>query len=97
MPASLLCSNKRRLRLLPLPYAHGHFRGTRSVPRRRRYPIAAYGISRTARIVPCWASVLVSYGGGVERHLLYCADYELATWRRVRSGLGQAVMVWCEP
>lgn len=26
----------------------------------------------------------------VERHLLYCADYGLATWRRVRNGLGQA-------
>jgi hypothetical protein len=28
----------------------------------------------------------------VERHLLYCADYGLATWRRVRNGLGQAVI-----
>jgi predicted ArsR family transcriptional regulator len=28
----------------------------------------------------------------VERHLLYCADYGLATWRRVRSGLGDAVI-----
>jgi hypothetical protein len=26
----------------------------------------------------------------VERHLLYCADYGLATWRRVRNGLGLA-------
>ena len=30
--------------------------------------------------------------GVVERHLLYCADYGLATWRRVRSGLGDAVI-----
>jgi predicted ArsR family transcriptional regulator len=28
----------------------------------------------------------------VERHLLYCADYGLATWKRVRSGLGDAVI-----
>ncbi|HLJ59631.1 MAG TPA: hypothetical protein VKZ50_07855 [bacterium] len=28
----------------------------------------------------------------VERHLLYCADYGLATWRRVRNGLGQAAI-----
>jgi hypothetical protein len=28
----------------------------------------------------------------VERHLLYCADYGLATWKRVRSGLGPAVI-----
>lgn len=28
----------------------------------------------------------------VERHLLYCADYGLATWKRVRGGLGQAVI-----
>lgn len=28
----------------------------------------------------------------VERHLLYCADYGLATWKRVRNGLGQAVI-----
>jgi len=28
----------------------------------------------------------------VERHLLYCNDYGLATWRRVRNGLGQAVI-----
>ncbi len=28
----------------------------------------------------------------VERHLLYCTDYGLATWRRVRNGLGQAVI-----
>lgn len=28
----------------------------------------------------------------VERHLLYCADYGLATWKRVRDGLGQAVI-----
>jgi len=28
----------------------------------------------------------------VERHLLYCADYGLATWRRVRNGLGHAVI-----
>jgi len=26
----------------------------------------------------------------VERHLLYCADYGLATWKRVRDGLGLA-------
>ncbi|GEM_PF-1003632 len=28
----------------------------------------------------------------VERHLLYCADYGLVTWRRVRSGSGDAVI-----
>ena len=28
----------------------------------------------------------------VERHLLYCADYGLATWRRHRDGSGQAVI-----
>jgi hypothetical protein len=28
----------------------------------------------------------------VERHLLYCTDYGLATWRPVRNGLGQAVI-----
>jgi predicted ArsR family transcriptional regulator len=28
----------------------------------------------------------------VERHLLYCADYGLATWRRVRNGSGDAVI-----
>jgi len=28
----------------------------------------------------------------VERHLLYCADYGLATWRRVRSRLGEAAI-----
>jgi hypothetical protein len=28
----------------------------------------------------------------VDRHLLYCADYGLATWRRVRNGLGDAVI-----
>ncbi len=28
----------------------------------------------------------------VERHLLYCTDYGLATWRRVRNGLGQPVI-----
>ena len=28
----------------------------------------------------------------VERHLRYCADYGLATWRRARSGLGDAVI-----
>jgi hypothetical protein len=28
----------------------------------------------------------------VERHLLYCADYGLATWKRIRSGLGDAVI-----
>jgi hypothetical protein len=27
----------------------------------------------------------------VERQLLYCADYGLAAWKRVRSGLGHAV------
>ena len=27
----------------------------------------------------------------VERHFLYCADYGLAAWKRVRSGLGHAV------
>jgi len=26
----------------------------------------------------------------VERHLLYCADYGLATWRRQRDGSGHA-------
>jgi hypothetical protein len=30
--------------------------------------------------------------GAVERHLLYCADYGLATWKRIRSGLGDAVI-----
>ena len=28
----------------------------------------------------------------VERHLLYCADYGLATWKRQRDGLGQAAI-----
>jgi hypothetical protein len=28
----------------------------------------------------------------VERHLLYCSDYGLATWKRVRNGLGQAII-----
>jgi hypothetical protein len=28
----------------------------------------------------------------VERHLLYCADYDLAKWRRDRNGLGQAMI-----
>ena len=28
----------------------------------------------------------------VERHLLYCADYGLATWRRHRDGSGRAVI-----
>jgi hypothetical protein len=28
----------------------------------------------------------------VERHLLYCADYDLAKWRRARNGSGQAVI-----
>jgi hypothetical protein len=28
----------------------------------------------------------------VERHLLYCADYDLAKWRQVRNGLGQAMI-----
>jgi hypothetical protein len=28
----------------------------------------------------------------VERHLLYCADYGLATWKRDRNGAGQAVI-----
>ena len=28
----------------------------------------------------------------VERHLLYCADYGLATWKRIRSGLGDVVI-----
>lgn len=28
----------------------------------------------------------------VDRHLLYCADYGLATWKRIRSGLGDAVI-----
>ncbi len=28
----------------------------------------------------------------VERHLLYCADYGLATWKRHRNGAGQAVI-----
>ncbi len=28
----------------------------------------------------------------VERHLLYCADYGLVTWKRARNGLGTAVI-----
>ena len=28
----------------------------------------------------------------VEHHLLYCTDYGLATWRRVRNGFGQVVI-----
>lgn len=28
----------------------------------------------------------------VERHLQYCADYELAKWRRVQNGSGLAVI-----
>ena len=28
----------------------------------------------------------------VDRHLLYCADYGLATWRQLRNGLGDAVI-----
>jgi len=28
----------------------------------------------------------------VERHLLYCADYGLATWKRHRNGAGQAAI-----
>ncbi len=28
----------------------------------------------------------------VERHLLYCADYGLATWKRHRDGSGQAAI-----
>jgi hypothetical protein len=28
----------------------------------------------------------------VERHLLYCGDYDLAKWRRARNGLGQAMI-----
>ena len=28
----------------------------------------------------------------IERHLLYCADYGLATWARSRDGLGLAVI-----
>lgn len=28
----------------------------------------------------------------VERHLLYCAAYGLATWKRHRDGSGQAVI-----
>ena len=28
----------------------------------------------------------------VERHLLYCADYDLAKWTRVRNGSGYAVI-----
>ena len=28
----------------------------------------------------------------VERHLLYCTDYGLATWKRHRDGSGQAVI-----
>lgn len=28
----------------------------------------------------------------VERHLLYCTDYGLATWGRFRNGLGQVVI-----
>jgi hypothetical protein len=26
----------------------------------------------------------------VERHILYCTDYGLATWKRHRNGSGQA-------
>jgi hypothetical protein len=29
---------------------------------------------------------------GVERHLLYCTDYGLATWKRHRNGSGQAAI-----
>ena len=28
----------------------------------------------------------------VEHHLLYCADYGLATWKRHRNGSGQAMI-----
>jgi len=28
----------------------------------------------------------------VERHLLYCADYGLATWKRHRNGAGPAAI-----
>ena len=28
----------------------------------------------------------------VERHLLYCTDYGLATWKRHRNGSGQAAI-----
>jgi hypothetical protein len=28
----------------------------------------------------------------VERHLLYCTDYGLATWKRHRDGSGQAMI-----
>jgi hypothetical protein len=28
----------------------------------------------------------------VERHLLYCADYGLAMWKRHRNGSGQAMI-----
>jgi len=28
----------------------------------------------------------------VERHLLYCTDYDLATWKRVRNGSGEAAI-----
>ena len=28
----------------------------------------------------------------VERHLLYCADRDLAKWKRIRNGLGCAVI-----
>ena len=28
----------------------------------------------------------------VERHLLYCTDYGLATWKRNRNGSGQAAI-----
>ena len=42
------------------------------------------------------SSVLGEYLGVmrevVERYLFYCADYGLAAWRRVRSGLGRAVI-----
>jgi hypothetical protein len=31
----------------------------------------------------------------VERHLLYCTDYGLATWKRHRDGSGQAVITDC--
>ncbi len=28
----------------------------------------------------------------VERHVLYCADYGLATWKRQRDGLGRVAI-----
>ena len=30
--------------------------------------------------------------GALERHLLYCTDYGLATWKRHRNGSGQVAI-----